>query len=297
MNCQACKGVNFRQLPFFYFWNNKRFQLEKCSNCGLVTIHPKPSAEEIALLYSEDYFDHGHHGLEERQKTYEQLKDATSMADLEKKLQHTVLKAKPDAKSFFEIGAAMGHLLKAAQNMGMVVSGLEISEPANKKAREKFGFDLYQGDFEELDMTSEYGQWDVVYGGDVFEHFSNPAIVVDKIHKMLRPGGIAYLIIPSTFNLFSTSVATFIFRLMGREQRLVDNPYHLYEYTSATAKKMMQTRFADVVILNDIKRPSEMNQKNKSVAYRIKYLFHFINFVFTKITGQRGDRVTIIARK
>jgi SAM-dependent methyltransferase len=297
LNCQACDGKIFRQLPFFYFWNNKRFQLVKCSHCGLVTVEPKPSKEEIALLYSEDYFDHGHHGLEERQKTYEQMKDAVPLASLEQKLQHTALQAKPDATSFFEIGAAMGHLLKAAQNLGMVVSGLEISDAANAKAKEKFGFDLYKGDFEELDMSAEYGKWDIVYGGDVFEHFSNPAIVVDKMYKMLRPGGVAYLIVPSTFNLFSTSTATFIFKLLGKEQRLVDNPYHLYEFTSSTAKRIMQTRFSDVVILNDIKRPSEMNQKTKSMAYRIKYLFHLINYPYTKITGKRGDRVTIIARK
>lgn len=229
--------------------------------------------------------------------TYEQLKDEMPVSELQKRIKHTVLKANPNAKSLFEIGAALGHLLDAARQMGMSVSGLEISSSANKRAREKFGIDLYEGDFEVLDLSSEYNKWDAVYGGDVFEHFLNPKIVVDKIYEMLRPGGVAVLVVPSTFNLFSTAVATFILRLTGKRRRLVDNPYHIHEFTSKSAKRIMKRRFNDVRIYNDIKSPRQMNIKDGSLAYRIKYLFHLLNYPYTKLFGRNGDRVTIIAIK
>ncbi len=295
--CQACDGNDFAELPYYYIWKNKVFNLVKCRSCGLICQMPKPTDEEIEELYSEDYFDHGHHGLEERQATYEQIKDAMPVEFLQKKIKQTILAENPAAKSLFEIGAALGHLLHAAREMGMEVSGLEISQYANQRAKEKFGLDLYSGDFEKLDMSKEYGKWDAIYGGDVFEHFLNPGIVVDKIYDMLRPGGVAVLVVPSTFNLFSTGVATLLLRLTGKKRRLVDNPYHIHEFTTATARRIMQLRFRQVKITNDIKSPFEMNIKDGSLAYRIKWLFHLINYPFTKLTGRNGDRVTIIAIK
>lgn len=295
--CVICNHHNFTVLPFYYTWNNKNFDLLKCNHCNLITVNPLPTDEELQLLYSQDYFDHGAHGLDAYQKTYEELRDAIPLSEWQSKIADTILKAKPDAQSLFEIGAAMGYTLNAARSLGMQVSGLEISDSANKRAKQKFNLELYNGDFETLDLTNEYSKWDVVYGGDVFEHFSHPSVAVDKMYQMLKPGGIVYLVIPSTFNLFSTAIATAILKITGKRQKMADNPYHLFEYTTRTATRMMQTRFKDVQIINHIKKPSELNLKTKSLAYRIKYLLHLFNYPFTRLTGTHGDRLTIIAKK
>lgn len=297
MLCEICHRDQFRKLPFYYAWNNKEFQLVKCRHCRLITIDPKPNAAELKELYSEDYFDHSAHGLNTLQQTYEASRDAIPPGEWQQKVRQTILKAKPDAKSLFEIGAAMGYFLNAAKSLGLTVSGLEISMAANRRAKEKFDLDLYDGDFETTDLSGEYGKWDVVYGGDVFEHFSHPSIVVEKIYRMLKPGGIAYLVVPSSFNLFSGILATGILSLAGKRKQMADNPYHLFEYTSATAKKMLQTQFGNVRVINAIKKPSELNLKNKSLEYRIKQCVHYINYPYTRLTGTHGDRLTIIAQK
>ncbi|MBK6729482.1 MAG: class I SAM-dependent methyltransferase [Bacteroidetes bacterium] len=297
MQCEICNQEKFHDLPFFYLWNNKKFQLVQCNNCKLITLDPKPTSQELELLYAEDYFDHGAHGLDAYQKTYEEIRDEIPVETWKEKVRETILKEKPDAKSLFEIGAAMGYFLNAAKELGMHVSGLEISSSANKRAKEKFNLDLYSGDYEEMDLTNEYGKWDVVYGGDVFEHFSNPSIVLDKIYNMLKPGGIAYLVIPSTFNLFSSSIANTFLKLSGKQQKMADNPYHLFEYTSKTASKMLKTKFKKIKIINNIKKPSEVNLKSGNLLYKIKYVIHLFNYPYTKITGRRGDRVTLIGIK
>jgi 2-polyprenyl-3-methyl-5-hydroxy-6-metoxy-1,4-benzoquinol methylase len=297
MICPVDQSTVFDQVPFYYQWNNKRFQMVKCRDCGLITLDPKPTEEELQLLYSEDYFDHGAHGLDHYQKTYEEMKDAVPMKERVQNIESTILQEKPDATSLFEIGAAMGYYLDAARSLGLRVSGLEISASANKRAKEKFSIDLYSGDFEKIDLSTEYGKWDVVYGGDVFEHFSNPGIVVEKIFHLLKPGGIAYIVVPSTFNLFSTRIATFGFRLLGKQQKLVDNPYHLYEYTTSTLKKIFETCFNEVKVINKIKSPRELNLKTKSLGYRIKYMIHLLNYPVTKMFGVNGDRLTAVARK
>ena len=179
----------------------------------------------------------------------------------------------------------------------MEVGGLEISPEANQVARERFGLDLYQGDFETMDMRAEAGRWDIVFAGDVFEHFPHPAVVVDKVHEMLAPGGVAFIVVPGTFNLFSTAIARNLYRLLGRQQRLTDLPYHLFEYTSDSARAMWARRFARVEIRNHIKPASAVNRKGGSLAFQVKYLLHLLNVPFTRMTGRRGDRITIIAHK
>ena len=297
MHCPIDGGNNFKQLPYYYFWNEKRFQFVKCKQCGLVTINPKPTSDELNLLYGEDYFDHGAHGLNLHQLSYEAVRDAVPEEKRIQNFRERILKYHPDAKSIFEIGAAMGYQLHAAQQVGLKTGGLEISEAANNRAKEKFGLSLYKGDFESLDLTSEYGKWDLVYGGDVFEHFSNPDVVVDKIFKLLAQGGKAVIIVPSTFNLFSTQVASIILKITGKQMKLPDNPYHLFEYTSNTISKIFLMKFFQVQIINNIKKPSELNMKSKSISYQLKKAIHFVNFPFTKLFNRNGDRLTVVASK
>ena len=294
-HCPVDGGLNYGALPYYYEWKNKRFQFVKCKQCGLVTIDPKPTEEELNELYGEEYFDHGAHGLNQQHKSYEDVRDAVPLAEREKNFRNKILKFHPSAKSIFEIGAAMGYQLNAAQLCGLKTGGLEISEAANKRAKEKFGLHLYKGDFERIDLTNEFGKWDLVYGGDVFEHFSNPDIVVKKIHQLLAPGGKAIIIVPSTFNLFSTSIATSLLKLSGRKMKLPDNPYHLFEYTSSSMKIIFQKEFKHVQILNQIKKPSELNMKSGSMSYQLKRVVHFINYPFTKMFNSNGDRLTLIA--
>lgn len=297
MRCPIDEKENFKPLPYYYQWNNKRFQFVKCRNCGLVSIDPKPNSDELSLLYGEDYFDHGAHGLNQHQHTYESVRDAVSEQERTANFRSRILHHHPQAKSFFEIGAAMGYQLHAAQLCGLTVGGLEISEAANKRAKEKFGLNLYQGDFETMNLENEFGKWDIVYGGDVFEHFSNPGIVAEKIYKLLAPGGKAIIVVPSTFNLFSTSLATGILSLTKKQMKLPDNPYHLFEYTSGTIKKLFQKHFSHVQVINNIKAPSQLNTKSGSMAYQLKKIIHYINYPYTRIFNAHGDRLTIVATR
>jgi 2-polyprenyl-3-methyl-5-hydroxy-6-metoxy-1,4-benzoquinol methylase len=297
MNCEICSGSTFRDTPYYYNWKNKDFRLVKCVNCGLITQDPKPNAQELEELYAEEYFESGAHGLNMIDTTYEESRDRISMSDLKKIIQERILKFKPDTKSVFEIGFAMGHLLAAAKELGMHVSGIEFSEHAARRAHEKFGLEVIQGNFENIDSTDLNSKWDCIYGGDVFEHFAKPSKVVANMAALLNQNGIIVLVIPSTFNLFSTKIATVIFRLFNKRKRFVDKPYHLFEYTTSTIKKMLSPHFKDIKVINNIKKPSQLNIKTKGIEYKIKYLIHIFNYPYTKLFNRNGDRLLIIARK
>ncbi len=297
LHCENCGNTKFHNSPFYYKWNNKEFLLKKCNQCALITLDPKPDELELGMLYSDEYFETGQHGLNKINQTYEESKDKLTMEHRIQVIKNNILKFKPDTKNIFEIGFAMGHILAAAKQMGMEVSGIEFSESAVLKAKEKFDIDAICGNFENINLESQKGKWDCVYGGDVFEHFAHPAAVVSNMHSILKEGGIAVVIVPSTFNLFSTYFAVLFYKILGKRKKFYDNPYHLYEYTPKTIKALFLKSFTDVHVVNRIKKPAELNMKGGGIEYKIKYLIHLLNYPYTKLFNRNGDRLLVIARK
>lgn len=297
MQCENCGNNHFSTTPFYYNWNNKTFLLKKCKKCALIALDPQPTGQELSLLYADDYFETGQHGLNRTEQTYEESKDALSMEARITAIQNNILQFKPETKNIFEIGFAMGHILAAAKTLHLEVSGIEFSETAVNKAKNKFDIDAICGNFEELDTTPYLNKWDCIYGGDVFEHFGSPTKVVKNMHAMLAPGGIAVVAVPSTFNLFSTWFAILFYKLTGKKKKFYDNPYHIFEYTPKTIKSLFKKYFDDVQVVNRIKKPSELNMKGGGVEYKIKKFLHYINYPYTQIFNRNGDRLLVVARK
>ena len=297
LQCVCCGSKSFKPTPYYYHWHNKEFILTACRNCGLITMGPKPTDEELGLLYADEYFETGQHGLNKLNMTYEQGQDKNSAELRKQTVKQNILAYKPDTKSLFEIGFAMGHILSAARDLGMEIGGIEFSPMAVSKAKEKFNIDALCGNFETIDLSAHEGKWDCVYGGDVFEHFIHPDKVVTNMHRILKDNGVAIVIVPSTFNLFSTYIATALFRLMGKRKKFYDKPYHVFEYTPSTIKKMFLKEFREVQVVNRIKKPGQLNMKTGGFEYKIKYLIHFINYPFTRMFNRNGDRLLVIAHK
>lgn len=295
--CVCCGSIAYTPTPYYYVWNNKEFALLACNTCSLITMEPKPDDAELAALYADEYFETGQHGLNRMQMTYEQGQDKNSDAHRRNTIQQNILAYKPDAKSVFEIGFAMGHVLSAARDLGLEIGGIEFSPMAVSKAREKFNIDALCGNFEHIDLSAHLERWDCVYGGDVFEHFIHPDKVVHNMHSILKPNGVAIVIVPSTFNLFSTYLATAFYRLLGKRKKFYDKPYHVFEYTPRTIRRMFLKEFKEVQVVNRIKTPAQLNMKTGGIEYKIKYLIHLFNYPFTKLFNRNGDRLLVIARK
>ncbi|HMU70211.1 MAG TPA: class I SAM-dependent methyltransferase [Chitinophagales bacterium] len=297
MHCVSCGHTHFSATPYYYQWNSKEFVLTTCKNCGLITMDPKPTDEELGLLYADEYFETGQHGLNRIGMTYEQGQDKNGIDHRINAVKQNMLAFKPDMQSVFEIGFAMGHMLAAARDLGLEIGGIEFSPMAVSRAKEKFDIDALCGNFENIDLSAHLHKWDCVYGGDVFEHFIHPDLVVKNMHRILKDNGVAIVAVPSTFNLFSTHIATTIFKLMGKRKRFVDKPYHVFEYTPRTISALFKKEFREVQVVNRIKKPSQLNMKTGGFEYKIKYLIHVINYPFTKLFNRNGDRLLVVARK
>jgi SAM-dependent methyltransferase len=295
MACNLCHHDAAETLPFYYLWHGKRFQGKRCRRCRLVWIDPQPTAAELAALYDTDYFADGLHGLDRLDRDYESWADGTQGAARDF-LRREIRARHPQARSLYEIGAAMGHFLAAAAAEGFATGGIEFSPAAVAKARHKFGLDIACGNVETADLSAQAGAWDVVYAGDLFEHLRDPAATVDRIAALLAPDGLVVIRVPSTFNLIATRLALPLLQLTGREQRLPDNPYHLFEYDPATLGAMLRRRFDRVEVVQDATPPRRLNRKHGSLGYWLKSAAQLVNYPLTRATGRWGDRLTAYAR-
>jgi 2-polyprenyl-3-methyl-5-hydroxy-6-metoxy-1,4-benzoquinol methylase len=89
---------------------------------------------------------------------------------------------------------AMGKKLMEIKKASEVI-GVEIFEPPAKKAME-FYQRVHVGNIEEMPLEYD-GYFDVVICGDVLEHLVEPKKMVQRLHGMLKPGGLIVCCLPN----------------------------------------------------------------------------------------------------
>lgn len=112
-------------------------------------------------------------------------------------------------KSVLDVGCGDGGLSIAFAEMGADVTGIDILPDRIERARiwascrkEKIKF--VHSDF--LSNSWDDETFDVVVMNDVLEHVDEPMRVLQKMHQLLKPGGLTYIQAPnlhSPFNLLS----------------------------------------------------------------------------------------------
>lgn len=99
-------------------------------------------------------------------------------------------------ESVLDIGCgdgAVGALLQ--KEVGVKVTGLDISEEAVKKARQK-GIDAKIGNSEQK-LPFDDNSFDKVFWGDNIEHLFNPALAIKEIRRVLKKEGRLILSCPN----------------------------------------------------------------------------------------------------
>jgi SAM-dependent methyltransferase len=95
-----------------------------------------------------------------------------------------------------EIGCGSGDFLVEARTRGFEVRGIEFSAAAATTANERLGTDAVEtGEIHETDFADS--SFDVVAFADVIEHVRDPANFLRRVHRLIRPGGLVFLVTPS----------------------------------------------------------------------------------------------------
>lgn len=187
--CPVCRSNDVRvwyhsqisdvnEVSFSYTFQPRHmrtFQVVRCMACTHAYCSPLP--DEIAAHY-EDVVDD------------EYLRHRNSRLLSSREVIRSILKRGGSGR-LLDIGCATGDFLDAARESGFDTEGLELSSWSSKIAREK-GLIVHQERLEAFTSRNE-GRFDVITLIGVIEHFSEPAAEMERIRRLLRPGGMVVL--------------------------------------------------------------------------------------------------------
>ena len=130
----------------------------------------------------------------------------------------------------FEIGCAEGVLLDVLNKRGHRAEGCETNRTVAAFGRRELGVSIIDGPFESADV--ELGTYDIVMSYHTFEHLANPARVLEKVARMLKPEGGVCLEVP-----------------IGEEE--FTNRDHLHFFTHASLERFLAEKFASVDLVDN----------------------------------------------
>ncbi len=217
--CRLCHGTHAR-----LHIEKEGYSILQCADCGLIYLDDAPQAQVLQSLYSSPYFQGGRRGYHD----YRALESSLT-ATRNARLRRMAKLSRPGR--LLEIGCAMGFFMRAAQQMGWKVQGVELSEYAAAVARDQFGLPVITGTLEDGLFPDE--SFDAVVLWDVIEHVPDPAELMRRVASLLKPGGLV--------GLSTGDVDSLLARLTGPSWHLYNLPEHLSFFSPATMQSLLQT--------------------------------------------------------
>ena len=166
--------------------------IKKCHGCGLCLVNPLGEfrgENETEGYFLNDYLPlylaNRENSLAERRAHIAAIKRYFCL---------------PERPRHLDVGCALGSMLQEAKAAGWDPVGIETSEFAAKYAAKDTGCPVYAGTLQESAFPSE--SFDVVTLMDVIEHVPEPAELMREIYRILRPGGVVFIVTPNFGSFF-----------------------------------------------------------------------------------------------
>jgi SAM-dependent methyltransferase len=289
--CPVCDGGDVAPMPFGYDVGGKRLQAVGCRRCGVIVLHPLPSDEEIAALYTKEYFEGDFRCGHEGSCFTDPARAALAGAGLLERIRQM----RPSGR-FLEVGCAGGAFLNAARQAGYEVQGVELSREASQFARETFGLPVFTGHLPEAGFPAD--SFDIVYLGDVIEHLPRPRAILGEVLRVLSPGGVVMMACPSQTNTLFSRAGFAVYRLLARQATVQLPPYHLFEYRPRSIRFLLERCGFKQIQVRQYAMPPGTIALRGPAAQRIgKKFFQFPNYALTALFGAFGDRMEVTGIK
>ena len=187
----------------------------RCVRCGHMQLEQMPTDAELGEAYAaaatEDYVEE------------EAGQRGTASAILDR------VEAQVGRGRLLDLGCWVGFLLAEARDRGWEVTGVEPSTFASAYARDRLGLDVRTEDLFTAELPE--GHFQAVVLGDVIEHLPDPGAALERIHRLLAPGGVVVLMLPDAGSVLA--------RAMGRRWWSVI-PTHVQYFTRASLSRLLE---------------------------------------------------------
>jgi 2-polyprenyl-3-methyl-5-hydroxy-6-metoxy-1,4-benzoquinol methylase len=206
------------------------FPILRCADCGVGKTQ-LPAEFPTASIYTEEYFQGGRADGYSDYVGNERVLRAEFRSVLE-----DLRRAGASGGKLLELGCAYGFFLAEAKS-AFEVQGIELSDTAARFCRSR-GFDVEQGILTE-EFVARRAPFDAVVMLDVVEHLPDPDVVMQLLHRAMKPGARLLL---STGDWESG-----LSRIMGKNWRLMTPPQHTFFFSPRTMAAMLARLGFDVI--------------------------------------------------
>ncbi len=138
-----------------------------------------------------------------------------------------------------DVGSGKGHLLGVALQRGWDAQGYEIDCDLAKNLASKLCTEVQCGDFPKLPWQE--GKFNAVVMHHVFEHLKDPVSYLQTIHRILKKGGVLFIVLPN-INSISSRVKFFLEKTHMRTKNIgayYDTSHHLWYFSPATLRRTL----------------------------------------------------------
>lgn len=164
------------------------FELRQTADGNIIFVNPQPKAAALDVIYPPEYIPF----------QFSTMKGPARLARdfLQGGKARAILKLAGPQGKILDVGCGAGSLLRQLVRLGgnkANIYGNDFSEEALAPLRAE-GFNTIAGTVEELALEQ---QFEVITMLQVLEHMDNPAQVLQKLGRLLKPGGYLFIETPS----------------------------------------------------------------------------------------------------
>lgn len=192
------------------------FELRQCAGCGLIFVDPRLDDSVLSQLYDEDFYFSTGWALRGVAELVIRQIQRTRQGRVQRFMRTGAL---------LDIGSGDGRFVDHMASEGWHATGLDFSPAAQALAEARRGGGRFLcGSVFDHDFAPS--SIDVVTLWQVFEHIGEPHEFLDRIHTLMRPGGVFIAAVPNIEGLSA--------RLTGERWWGLDVPRHLVHYSPRT---------------------------------------------------------------
>lgn len=277
-----------------------QFHVFECAGCGGQFLDPMPDPD-LKDPYFEQYWGEKNKGLgplARLELAYKRMLDKLELSRLRPRL--------PAGARVVDIGCGDGDALAILHEWGYECWGLDTSPAGVEAVRGRLPIETRLGSV--LNHDLEAGSFDLARMSHVMEHIPDPARAAAEVCRLLKPGGLACIIVPNAASLEQ--------RLTGRHWFPYFPPRHVIFFTPGSLSRLLENAGLEV---EDVSYPWLLGATfNSSVAPFLNYfrsqgkqglgglVFRLANAALAvatiplSIVGgllRRGPSVMVLARK